>query len=247
MAAYGNSVYMAWNDNRFDQNNLQLFYTYSTDNGVTWNGENAMSALPAVCYSPTVQVGGPTGETVIVAMRNVTSGYINALQSLAGGTVASFNSPGVQIENAVNNSGYEVISIDGQNVHVTFGQIGNALYNYYMTSSDNGNTYTAPAIVATWPALVAFSTPLFIASSGGSIHLAWSMLTGSPGGHTAIYYTNNNVTLVNASATTGANPTTTSGGTTTGTSSDSGTASTISAALWSLVVKQFLNLHRIFS
>lgn len=183
MTAFGNHVYIVWNDNRLDLTNLQLYYRHSADNGQTWGPETALSALPMRCYSPTVCANG---NSVIAMMDNRSSQRIASFRSTNGG--ATF-SPPIEIESIVANTGYPLIAIDQNNVHVTFGVI-RGVNNYYLKSSDGGVTWSPPQIIATWPVSAPFlSGPTFVAVSGTVVHLSWSMLVAP--GHNAIFYTNN--------------------------------------------------------
>jgi len=192
MSASGNAVYLVWNDDRDDGYTLQLYYRYSLNNGKNWSNETKMSNNSALvqqsCYSPTVSANG---NSVILMMLNSYDRKLTCFVSNDGGV--TFNSS-KEFGNA-SQPGYPLVVIDANNVYCVFGQIGSgSLNNYYVTSSDGGNTWSNPTTVATFPTTVSFTTPIFIAITkpGPIVHIVWSMLT-SLGGHNAIYYTNSNL------------------------------------------------------
>jgi hypothetical protein len=187
-----------------------------------------------VCYSPTVTA---SGASVFALMDNSATSYIKSFRSTdSGATFAAAQA----IESTISNSGYPLIAIDpsGVNVFVTFGVIGSGLHNYYMASTDGGVTFSTPAIIATWPSPVPFSGPTFVALTGNTVHLVWSMLNGT-GNHHAIYYTQNptgNPTVPTATST---NAATTTASAAAGSST---TVATTAAAVPSVAASAMLRL-----
>jgi len=185
MIAEGSNIYLVWNDNR-GGNPLELYYVRSTDYGVTWGPETALSAQPSYCYCPTITA---YGSNVIGMMLDNSVSNLDVFLSSDGG--ASFTTTNTYVSN-ITTAAYPLMAVDSLGViHATFGGISNVLYIYYTTSSDNGKTWTYPVIVSTSPAPVVFTGPAFIAiDSSGIIHITFQQLNAS-GGHPAIYYTNN--------------------------------------------------------
>lgn len=205
MSAYGSNVYMAWNDNRLDLKHLQLYFRASNDNGLNWGAETALSALPSVCYSPTVYANGNNAH---VFFSN-TSGnpiLVNYLKSLDGGQ--TFSNP-VPITN-ISGSKYESAAADQENVHVIFNSgVASDDKSYYVKSSDGGVTWSSAVPIGMWPSSVTYTPASFISVLGNVVYLAWTMLNAT-GGHHAIYYTYNptaNVQSTNSTSPISGSPT----------------------------------------
>jgi len=193
MSAFGNSVYMAWNDNRATLGPLQLFYIYSKDNGVNWGPETAMSTAPSECYSPTVYA---SGSTVIALMRNSSQHIVRYLSTDGG---LHFTIKPAYIETTaqlLGRTGYPSLTINRatNSAFVTYGEIENALHNYFQQSTDGGRTWSAPSTISTWPAPVAASGPTFIShGQGNKIHITWPLLTSADNGYPTLTYSSTTI------------------------------------------------------
>ena len=208
MSASHDAVYIAWNDNRqegCDTCDLELFYMYSKNNGATWSMQFPLQKSPRVGYSPTVTA---SGSVVVVANAwhlNTSSGseYIVVYPSIDGG--ASIPSVAPTQISQFSITFYPTIAIDGSNVHVAFKDPGT--HNYYMNSTDWGQTYspTPPNTLATAPVTNGYAMLPFITTQGSSLHAMW--VTGTTGTMRQIYYSRNPTANAHPSTLPGNGPT----------------------------------------
>jgi hypothetical protein len=112
IAADSKCVYLVWNDNR--DGKMAVYYRRSSDQGVTWGSETALTHAPAFTYMPTICV---TGSNLDVAYGDRQSGIYNIyyLRSADGG--ATWGAP-QQLTHAAAGAVYPSIVRDALNVHL---------------------------------------------------------------------------------------------------------------------------------
>jgi hypothetical protein len=176
--ASGSYIHLAWNDNR--DGNMAVYYRRSTDQGVTWGPETALTHAPAFTYTPTVYA---TGSDVDVAYADRQSGVYNIYHLHSADFGATWGAP-EQLTQTTTGNLYPSIVRDDLNVHLVwgYGVSGGALQYLH---SGNGGASWMPTV-----SLVSGSTPTsaFIAVAGAIVHLIWRDMRD---GHGAIYYKRN--------------------------------------------------------
>jgi len=213
IAAEGSNIYIVWNDNRI-ADTIQMYYRRSTDYGVTWGLETALTANPLSTYSPYVATNGNFVDAAFGYHNtaNLMDTYIMRSSDF-GATFGSLQ----DISNSPNISdSYPSVVRSGSDVFYLSPVFLKALNYFY--SNDSGVSWQGP--YSLWDnATQIYGAYLFM--TDGIFHVTWS---DSHLGHGAVYYTR--TTYVNfgssGSFTTGTSSSTSAVGTTSSSTSASG-------------------------
>lgn len=176
IAAAGNYVHMAWNDNRTGI--MQTFYRRSADKGVTWGPETQLTNSTVFAYMPMLYLFDSNVDAVWADRRNHGAKGNFDIYHLHSTDFGSTWGKEERITDVAANSFYPVIARHGKNVHLVW--MGGGLS--YQHSSDGGATWEPTTSLVSGT-----SNPsgAFIAVSGPILHLIWA---DRRDGHSAIYY-----------------------------------------------------------
>lgn len=183
MATSGTNVAVVWNDDEIG--NEEIYFSQSTDNGLTFNGSldpsipgppinlsnnSGLSQIPKIAMS---------GSNLFVVWQDFTPGNDDIFYSRStdGGVTFNGGSPGIPINLSDNFdlSGAPDIEASGTNVYVTWHDLtpGN-LEIFFMSSNDSGATFDA---VKNLSSNSDFSVDPRIAASGTNVYLVWQDFT----------------------------------------------------------------------
>jgi hypothetical protein len=161
IAVAGPNVHVVW----LDQRDLyhQIYYTRSTDEGVTWEPENRLTNTNSSNYlKPSIAV---SGSKVHVVWDDTKLFY---KRSTDGGATWG---PDTAIVNGPSFSAQPSIALSGANVHVTWWDYRDRnVEMYYKKSTDEGLTWGSDIRLTND---TASSESPSIASSGSNVHLVW--------------------------------------------------------------------------
>jgi len=180
IAAQGNYVDLVWNDNRdtFPGRGMAVYFRRSSDMGVTWGPETALTHAPAFTYFPTIFLSGSNADVPYGNRLTAGASPYQIFYQHSSDFGSTWATP-QQITNIPGGGAYPSVARDGSNVHLTWAASGGVMYQH---SGDGGATWD-PAVQLTdkggWA---------FIAVSGKAVHVVFQSQRDS---HKAIYYKSN--------------------------------------------------------
>ena len=142
VAVAGEKVHVVWQDSRHGNNNHEIYYARSTDNGATWGPETRLTNEPHESYAPVIAAAGENVHVVWVDYRDLNSEVYYKHSTDNGTTWGSDQN----ISNTGSNpSLYTVlpsVAASGRNVHIAWADDfdGNDEI-YYRSSGDNGESW----------------------------------------------------------------------------------------------------------
>ena len=171
---YQYSIHIVWAENRGGISNI--YYKGSHDNGKTWCEEINLSNSNLQSVRPDIAVNENGLHVVWEEIRESYDIRIFYKQSIDGGSTwantvelcpSSFvDSPAI----AVNK---DIIHVAYKNRHHDTTPLGTSGDIFYLRSSDNGNTWSSPELLATF---YGYGYPLYkpgLAASKNNVHLVW--------------------------------------------------------------------------
>jgi Neuraminidase (sialidase) len=171
IVADSGAAYLTWHDDTSGNN--EIFYSKSTDGGVTWSTPLNVSNNTGSSYSPTVVIDA---GTIRLAWADSTPGNweIFYSESTDGGATWS------TLVNVSNNAGLSFrprIAIEGGTIHLAWLDYapGNGDI-FYSNSTDGGATWSSAVNVSN---SLGDSNQNVIVISAGAIHMAW--MDNTPG------------------------------------------------------------------
>lgn len=177
ISAFGNNVYLAWNDNRTGI--MNTWYRASSDYGLTWGPETQRTNSTVFAYCPMIHARGADVNLVWGDRR---TGAYEIFFKQSNDYGATWTSD-LQLTHLGFNSVYPVIARDGSNIHIVWIEMNNGIG--YIHSADGGLTWD-PAVTLVSAANKPNSP--FIVISGTAMHVIWA---DQRNGHSAIYYKRN--------------------------------------------------------
>ncbi|MGD1836640.1 MAG: sialidase family protein [Nitrososphaeraceae archaeon] len=129
-------IYVVWPDDT--PGNNDIFFSFSTDNGVTFSQPDNISNNDGNSNSPQIAV---QGDNVYVVWRDNTPGTFDTFFSFSTDNGASFSQPD-NISNQANFSFGPQIAVQGDNVYIVWDNDG--LDIFFSFSTDNGVTFSQP-------------------------------------------------------------------------------------------------------
>lgn len=172
IAVDGNKIYVVWDDTRDVEltENSEIYYKYSTDNGLTWSSDIRLTYAKYGSWSPAIAVSGNNIHLVFEDERNKQYyGEIYYKKSTDGGVTWRDD---VRLTDDLAWSRLPKIAINGDNIHVVwFSDKTGHLEAYYKKSTDGGSTWTS-TIKLDYENSTTSSYP-DIAVSGNNVHVVW--------------------------------------------------------------------------
>src|SRR5882762_5367052 len=172
------SINIVWLDQSPGYN--AVFFSRSTDGGVTFSTPQNLSNSPAGSSSP--QIAVDSGNINVVWVDNTPSNYqIFFSGSIDGG--ATFSTP-KNISNDPRGADYPSMAVDsGNNINVAWVVSTRVVPSiiFFSRSSDGGVTFSAPIALSTQPS----RGPLVAVDSAGNINVVW--IEGNNGPVQAIF------------------------------------------------------------
>lgn len=162
--AQGNTVHVAWQDNR--DGNYEIYYKRSTDDGANWSPETRLTSDNAVSQRPAIAL---SGQYVHIAWNDrVSNEEIYYKRSTDGGVTWGAN---LRLTNDPNLSTYPSISSSGSIVVVSWSENRDGNYEiYYKLSTDNGGSWGADTRFTNDGAV---SLQPCVSVSGQIVHITW--------------------------------------------------------------------------
>jgi hypothetical protein len=173
IAADGTYVHLVWNDNRGGAG-MMVYYRRSSDMGVTWGPETALTEAPQNTYFPTIHLSGADVD-ISYGDRQTGNYDIYYVHSPDFGSAWGAKQ---QITQTPIHDVYPAVARDGSDVHLLWWTMAEEIL--YLHSGDGG---------AGWDPVVSLvgqqgSFP-FVAVAGGTVHV---IFVSKRDGHGAIYY-----------------------------------------------------------
>ena len=121
IAAEGSSVDLVWNDSRdtYPGKGMAVYYRHSSDSGVTWGPETALTHAPAFTYFPSIFLNGPNVD-VPYGTRQGASGVYQLGYQNSTNLGSTWTTP-QQLTNTTAGIMYPSVVRDGSNVHLVWG------------------------------------------------------------------------------------------------------------------------------
>ncbi|MGB9002925.1 MAG: PEFG-CTERM sorting domain-containing protein [Nitrosotalea sp.] len=175
ISAYGNNVYLMWEDN--GAKNYDVFLSSSNDSG------NTFSSIPINISNDVGDSGAPQmivdGNTIYAVWMDDTPGNFDILfsKSIDGG--ATFAKP-VNVSGNLQDSGYPQFTVVGNNVYVAWtNSITDTNYDIlFAKSSDGGQTFGTPINVSNTPGESGWPQ---ISVDSGNVYINW--VDNTPGNY----------------------------------------------------------------
>ena len=174
LASSANNVYAIWQDDANAVN--EVFFSSSSDNGTSFSLQLSLSNNLAV-DSTVPQVAAAGSNVYVVWQQNDGTGdeifFEGSTDNGVTFNVATGGTPGVpgtsvNLSNNPSSSVTPSVAASGTNVYVVWQDGFNILYT---NSTDNGQTFSAPAILSTTP-LTAATSPKVVAQ-GSNVYVTW--------------------------------------------------------------------------
>ncbi len=180
IAVYGNNVHVVWQDHR-DNNEAEVYYKRSTDNGVSWSSDLRLSPLVNFSGTPTIALYQSTIHVFWVDQR-IAPLDIFYVRSTDNGVTWQ---PEMMITTDLLNSNLPSLSVSGNNVYLAWEDDRHAPKKeiYFRRSTNSGVNWSSEVRLTNDTVA---SADVSIASFGQNIHLAWESGTGN----SEIYYKN---------------------------------------------------------
>ncbi|MBI5325051.1 MAG: T9SS type A sorting domain-containing protein [Ignavibacteriae bacterium] len=175
IAAGGNCVHIAWNDNRTGI--MNTFYRRSTNGGNTWEAEVQRTNSPVFAYTPSLSVYAGDVDLVWGDQRNGNYDIYNLHSADFGATWGAEERLSFDPATSIN----PTLERSASNVHAIW--TGNGLT--YLHSSDGGTTWVSPITLISASSSPALS---FVTVTGDVVHVIW---TDQRDGYKAVYYKRN--------------------------------------------------------
>ncbi|MBL8017822.1 MAG: T9SS type A sorting domain-containing protein [Ignavibacteria bacterium] len=177
IAVYGNNLHVVWQDQRDGE--VEVYYTRSTNNGVSWGAEQRLSPVGDYSGAPTIALYQSTIHIVWMDQR-LAGLDIFYLRSTDNGTTWQ---PEVQLTTDLMDSQLPSLSVSGNNVYLAWDDNRHPPNKeiYFRRSTNAGLNWSSEMRLTNDTML---SNDVSIASTGQNLHLAWVSGTGN----SEIYY-----------------------------------------------------------
>jgi hypothetical protein len=166
VAVSGSYVHIVWRDERDD--NMEIYYKRSTDNGGTWGGDVRLTDDNATSKDPTIAVSGSHVHVVWSENRDGNPEVYYKLSTDYGGNWGVDR----RLTNDPALTAYPCITALKNNVHVVWRDMrdGNDEI-YYKRSTDNGGTWGTDTRITNYSDIKRLPS---IATSGSNVHVVWN-------------------------------------------------------------------------
>lgn len=166
----GDTVHVIWCD-RLGTNKGAIYYTHSTDTGLTWSNPVPITSLVGNSWNPAIAVNGANIHVVwreIDTVNNHRSSHY--CRSLDGGNTWG---PNVVLDTVV--ADWPAVAVSGNMVYVANDIVTSASpYNtevFFLRSTDNGATWSAHQQITF---AIGRSEDEAIMAQGSYVHMAWN-------------------------------------------------------------------------
>ncbi|MBN2055394.1 exo-alpha-sialidase [bacterium] len=168
-----NSIHVTWVDNR--DGSSDIYYSRSTDGGDTFSNDVRLHPWSSMTYfndQPAITVG--PGNTIHVSFESNVSGLSKIYTVTSDTNGATFGTPVmVAPPGSFYQSGADLTSI-GMFLHVAWSESNGTYENIRCaTSTDGGDTFSAPVQVSSYGASYQFSPSLGV-DFFGDVYIAWN-------------------------------------------------------------------------
>lgn len=187
----GTNIHVAWVE--YLPGNPEIFYSKSTDGGITWNAAVNVSKNSGSVYSPAIAVDSSNNPYILWQGDALGNFQIFISKSTDGGV--TWSAPAVVFDSIW--SGEPAIIVGpGDILHATWHDWtpGNEEI-FYSKSTDGGTTWSAPINVSNTSGNSMF--PAIALGPSGNLHFAWMDTT--PGNNEIFYSTDNPVSAAGSS------------------------------------------------
>ncbi len=166
LAISGSNVHVAWHDHR--DGNYEIYYTRSTDAGITWETEKRLTYDPMNSYHPTIAA---SGSLIFILWNDWREGEweIYHARSTDNGTNWSSDK---RLSDSTDFSAYPSVAVVDSIVHAVWvdDRDGNdEIYHKYSTNA--GLTWSSDQRLTNAPDLSWYPS---VAAAGSNVHVAWN-------------------------------------------------------------------------
>lgn len=174
----GQVLHVVWNDNRSD-NNLELFYKRSTDDGVTWGADTRLTINNATSVQPSVAA---SDSAVHIVWQENRDGNWEVYYKRSTDIGNSWSND-VRLTSNSSTSAYPTVTVSGSIIHVVWYDVrdGNPEI-YYKRSTDKGLNWGADLRLTNNSVESYYAT---ISVSGLLVHVIWEDMRD---GNYEVYY-----------------------------------------------------------
>ena len=169
IAVDGQTLHVVWAGAIQYTNEGEIYYTQSTDNGLTWSTPQIIADSPGWAFYPTLAV---SGNTIHVAWLDINNNQLREIRySKSSDSGASWSAP-QNMSNSNVDSDYPKIASDGDTVHLVWQErvsTGNDEV-YLRRSVDGGTTWSAIENISANDRGSALPD---IVAAGSHLHIVW--------------------------------------------------------------------------
>lgn len=187
IAASGNKVYVVYSEEPESGGNSTIFFTKSTDEGVTWTSPFNISGSQGNAHLPYVAVSGSNLYVVWHALNASSSETGSIFFAASSDDGASWSSPII-----VSDSGFAfphiAVSVAGESVYVVWEDAVGPLDHYdifFAKSINSGTSWSTPVNVSN---NTGFSMSPYLAVTPSRVLLVWSDDTDTFSGHSDVFF-----------------------------------------------------------
>lgn len=175
ISAQNNYVHVVWDDKR--SGNREIYYRRSAQYGSAWEDEKRLIFADQWSYNPTLTV---SGSNVYVVWQDLRGGLYDEIyfkKSADNGDTWTEDIP------LTSNDGYTSqwpdIAVDGNKLHLVWGDYRDGNYEiYYKNSTDGGSTWSNDKRLTIWSNT---DEAPHIVANGDTIHVVWDRYLPSTG------------------------------------------------------------------
>jgi hypothetical protein len=166
VAVWDSYVHIVWRDERDE--NYEIYYKRSTDNGGTWGGDVRFTDDDATSKDPTIAVSGSNVYVIWSENRDGNPEVYYKRSTDNGGTWGK----NIRLTDDPALTAYPCVTALSNNVHVVWRDMrdGNDEI-YYKRSTDNGGTWGADTRLTDFSAIKRLPS---VAASGSNVHVVWN-------------------------------------------------------------------------
>ena len=166
IAVYKKNVHIVWSDKR--DNNWEIYYRKSIDNGVTWEKDKRLTydlgtSYPGSSY-PRISVNG---GNIYIVWQDDKDGNFEIYYKFSNDNGSSWSND-IKLTYTAGHSIQPDIAVSGDNIHIVW--MGDYSNIFYINSIDGGKTWSSEVELAS----TSFSSWCpSIEANGDNVHVAW--------------------------------------------------------------------------
>jgi hypothetical protein len=177
-----NEIHIAWEEYDAVGGGTEVFYTRSTDNGVTWSSSNKrnVSSLAGPSGSPQLYVDSTASHGVHITWSDYGNngyGQIHYSRSADGGS--TFSTP-LNVSSSSSDTDQPYVIADSTAIHIAW-QSNEDRQIYYARSTNNGTSFSTPTIRSNTSVEAPAVEPAIALDGQGRVHIVWTRFNDAGG------------------------------------------------------------------